>query len=103
MLSDIPTSQHQERILGLLTTAVVTIFRGGQHPPTLQGQGPLPSTPPKITKYWRWQAARPVVVITARVHPGETNSSWMMKGALDFLTSDAPEARNLREKLEVPV
>ena len=28
------------------------------------------------------------VVVSARVHPGETNASWMMKGLLDFLTSD---------------
>ena len=27
------------------------------------------------------------VVISARVHPGETNASWIMKGMLDFLTS----------------
>ena len=27
------------------------------------------------------------VVVSARVHPGETNASWMMKGMLDFLTS----------------
>lgn len=29
-----------------------------------------------------------VVVVTARVHPGETNASYMMKGLLDYLTSD---------------
>ena len=38
------------------------------------------------------------VVVTARVHPGETNASWMMKGLLDFLTSEDPVAENLRRK-----
>lgn len=29
------------------------------------------------------------VVISGRVHPGEANASWMMKGVLDFLTGDS--------------
>lgn len=33
------------------------------------------------------------VVITGRVHPGESNSSWMMQGAIDFLTSDHKHAK----------
>ncbi|KAJ8024122.1 Cytosolic carboxypeptidase 2 [Holothuria leucospilota] len=36
------------------------------------------------------------VVLTARVHPGETNASWMMKGFLDYLTSDSIDAKLLR-------
>ncbi|XP_071452958.1 cytosolic carboxypeptidase 2-like [Hetaerina americana] len=38
------------------------------------------------------------VVVTARVHPGEAPSSWMMKGFLDYLTSDSNQAKELREK-----
>ncbi|XP_033217220.1 cytosolic carboxypeptidase 2-like isoform X2 [Belonocnema kinseyi] len=38
------------------------------------------------------------VVITARVHPGETPSSWMMKGIIDFLTGDSNQAKELRER-----
>jgi hypothetical protein len=33
------------------------------------------------------------VVVTSRVHPGETNGSWMMKGLLDFLTGDTDDAK----------
>lgn len=33
------------------------------------------------------------VVITARVHPGETNSSWIMQGLIDFLISDSAHAK----------
>lgn len=37
------------------------------------------------------------VVITARVHPGESNSSWVMKGLLDYLTSSSPVAQVTRD------
>ncbi|XP_031558115.1 cytosolic carboxypeptidase 1-like [Actinia tenebrosa] len=41
---------------------------------------------------------RPYVFLTSRVHPSETNSSWVMKGVLDFLTSDYYTAKNLRDR-----
>lgn len=37
------------------------------------------------------------VVVTARVHPGETNGSWMMEGFLDFLLGDSKDAQLLRD------
>jgi len=37
------------------------------------------------------------VIITGRVHPGESNASWMMKGLIDFLVSDQLEAKILRD------
>ncbi|XP_041852156.1 cytosolic carboxypeptidase 2 [Melanotaenia boesemani] len=37
------------------------------------------------------------VVVTARVHPGETNGSWVMEGLLDFLLGDSDDAQLLRD------
>ena len=39
------------------------------------------------------QGGKRGVVVTARVHPGETNSSWMMDGLVSFLTSDSAHAQ----------
>lgn len=35
-------------------------------------------------------AIRRAIILTARVHPGESNASYMMKGCIDFLVSDDP-------------
>lgn len=41
---------------------------------------------------------RPVVVLSGRVHPGEVNASWVMKGAVDFLVSSNGVAAELRNR-----
>ncbi|XP_045890064.1 cytosolic carboxypeptidase 1 isoform X2 [Micropterus dolomieu] len=40
---------------------------------------------------------RPLIFLSARVHPGETNASWVMKGTLEFLMSTSALAASLRE------
>jgi hypothetical protein len=41
---------------------------------------------------------RQYIILSARVHPGETNASWMMSGVLHFLTSQEEAAQQLRER-----
>ena len=37
------------------------------------------------------------VVTTAGVHPGEVNSSWVVKGISNFLLSDSKEVKKLQK------
>lgn len=41
-------------------------------------------------------AIRRAVILTSRVHPGESNSSFIMHGTLEFLVSDEEAAKYLR-------
>jgi len=43
-------------------------------------------------------AQREAVIISGRVHPGETNSSFIVEGMLDFLVGDTETAVELRNK-----
>jgi len=39
------------------------------------------------------------IIVAARVHPGESNASFMMQGFLKFITGSSPEAQELRRKV----
>ena len=52
----------------------------------------------QITSYDSSTSSKPTLLLTARVHPGETQASWSMQGCIDFLTSDSPQATLLRER-----
>jgi hypothetical protein len=39
-----------------------------------------------------------IVFLTGRIHPGETNSSWIMHGLINFLIGPSQVARQLRDK-----
>jgi murein tripeptide amidase MpaA len=48
---------------------------------------------------------KPIIFVTSRVHPGESNASWMMKGLMDILLFPQTEeekdiAQFLREEFE---
>lgn len=51
------------------------------------------TNPPKSGK----GTERKAVILTARVHPGETNSSWIMKGFLDYILGNSGKAQLLRD------
>ncbi|KAE8618250.1 hypothetical protein XENTR_v10009333 [Xenopus tropicalis] len=51
----------------------------------------------KRRSHYQELRSRQYMVLTARVHPGESNASWVMKGTLEFLTSNDPIAEILRE------
>ena len=42
-------------------------------------------------------AIRKSVILTSRVHPGESNASWIMNGVIDFLISEDLNAKFLRD------
>ncbi|XP_048463232.1 cytosolic carboxypeptidase 2 [Rhincodon typus] len=52
------------------------------------------TSPPRSHKN---SPAKKAVVVTARVHPGETNSSWVMAGFLEHLLGSSDDARLLRD------
>jgi hypothetical protein len=37
-------------------------------------------------------AVRKAIILTCRVHPGESNSSFIMNGVIEFLVSDDEKA-----------
>ena len=51
-----------------------------------------------ITSQNRRKTVKKGIVLTSRVHPGETVGSWMIKGTIDFLTSEDPIAKSLRDE-----
>lgn len=52
-----------------------------------------------VTDFARPDAAKKVVWLQARQHAWEAGTSFVMEGALRFVTSDEPAARVLREKV----
>ena len=45
----------------------------------------------------KYHAKKQGIVISARVHPGEPQSSWVLHGLIEFLVSNDPLAKVLRK------
>ena len=43
------------------------------------------------------------IVISARVHPGEAQASWICQGLIEFLVSDCQEAINIRKQFIIKI
>ena len=51
----------------------------------------------------RWHNHKKGAVITARVHPGEAQSSWICQGLVEFLLSDDPDAISIRKNFIIKI
>ncbi|XP_076065569.1 cytosolic carboxypeptidase 1-like isoform X3 [Oratosquilla oratoria] len=60
------------------------------------GGNPVPLL--TLTRTDKKAEEKEVMFLTARVHPGESNSSWVMQGTIDFLLKDTPVAKDLLDK-----
>jgi cytosolic carboxypeptidase protein 2/3 len=47
------------------------------------------------------ETKKKMVVITARVHPGETNSSYMVKGLIEYMLGESKDVEELRNTTHV--
>jgi len=52
-----------------------------------------------ITDFDNKKVDKPYIILTGRVHPGESNSSFIMEGLIDFLVSSHPKAVFLRQNV----
>lgn len=75
---------------------VVLIGKSKQGRPLQLVQIPADATPEQLR-------AKPCVLIYAREHPDEQDSSWVAQGAIDFLISDDPQAAEVRKQVTVLV
>jgi hypothetical protein len=54
------------------------------------------STKKRFSEYNSHHRHKKHIVLSGRVHPGETNSSYCIQGTIEFLISNTPEAKFLR-------
>jgi murein tripeptide amidase MpaA len=46
---------------------------------------------------------KPVILISSRVHPGETTSSWAVEGIIKFIIGNSDDAKALRKHFQIVI
>lgn len=84
--------KEKERI-GPITLAQMETYKGGNEAAAaLNGRDRREAAARAANQ----KPLKPALFVSCRVHPGETPASWMMKGMLDFLSSECAQAVLLR-------
>jgi cytosolic carboxypeptidase protein 2/3 len=52
-----------------------------------------------ITDFSESNKKKKTIVMCGRMHPGETNASWIMHGFIRFLVSNTFQAKDLRKRI----
>eukprot|EP00768_Dysnectes_brevis_P002216 gnl/Dysnectes_brevis/1711_a1946_1332.p1 GENE.gnl/Dysnectes_brevis/1711_a1946_1332~~gnl/Dysnectes_brevis/1711_a1946_1332.p1 ORF type:complete len:743 (+),score=91.26 gnl/Dysnectes_brevis/1711_a1946_1332:57-2231(+) len=82
---------HMDYVKPILTARTLTTTIAGNTVPLLTITA-APDSPTALPR-----SKRRGLLLSARIHPGETNSSWIMEGIVRFLVSNHPTAQLLRE------
>ncbi|EFO61425.1 Nuclear ATP/GTP-binding protein [Giardia lamblia P15] len=83
------SADHKNIDIPILSHKVITKSIGGNDVDMLTITSP--STSMQDLK------SRKIIIVSARIHPGEAQSSYVCQGLVDYLLSDAPIARLLRK------
>jgi murein tripeptide amidase MpaA len=68
------------------------------HSPNKRKLKRLTKTEKKLKSIHKHHNHKLGIIVSARVHPGEAQSSWVVQGFIKFLLSDDPVARQLRSQ-----
>ncbi|TYZ65345.1 hypothetical protein PybrP1_012669 [[Pythium] brassicae (nom. inval.)] len=89
-------AMHLERIASRLGRRASSVLRRSALCKTLSGKDCELLSISDFAASTQEQKARRAVVISSRVHPGEAQASWVLRGAIDFLVGDSVTARVMR-------
>lgn len=92
------TNTHLSKFLFTLSSLYSTILRFENIGKSANGTTINMLVITNFTDSFEVLARKQAVILTGRVHPGETTSSYVIQGAIEFLLSRSPVAEKLRSR-----